>query len=251
MSNHQGTCSWKDNDNDGDVDEADATDSKQTALVNGLAWLPAACIQSQTPVADGSSSYLYFDLQPKYGGSFDVGLYTDSSCLAPYTFPKDSTVTVSSVLSTYYGYEIDAATSVSTFNTLLDDFKVCQPCRTYDVSNNVADDNGNLYVCNDSAGYYGVNMCSMFATTTTIETASFHDVSKASSQTTIVRTYAATDVVESWWQKWGFLLISSLVFVFGLLCFCSVAVKRKRTVGNSRKALLFGSNDRQEPLIGN
>jgi hypothetical protein len=266
LSNHQGTCTWKEATSDVVDDNAEAEDadegdnavaddsSKITTMTNGLKWLPAGCIESKTLIEEGSASYLYFNLQPKYGGNFDVGLYTDSSCIVPYTYPTggDTSITVSSVLNTYYGYEIDTSNSISTMNSLLDDFKVCQPCRTYDVTNNVDDGNGNWFVCNDSAGYAGVNMCNMFATTTTIEKASFRDVSTASSQTTIVRTYSATDVTETWWQRWGFLLLSALVFVFGLLCFVSVAVKRKRsnTMLNNRKKLFGNNTDKQQPLIG-
>lgn len=238
LSARQGSCTWK--------DESDNLASIESTLGS----LPATCTQSKTPIEEGSSSYLYFDIQPTYDGGMNVGLYTDSSCINPYTFPKGSENTVTSVLNTYYQDETDYSSSLDILNSLLDDFKVCQPCRTYDFTN-VADvdgDGDSDFVCTDSTGDDGVNMCSVFATQTTISKASFHDVAKASSQTTIVRTYAATDVVETWWQKWGFLLISSIVFITGMICFCSIAVKRKRTVSNRRNNKLI-SADKQQPLI--
>jgi hypothetical protein len=238
-------------------------------------WLPKACTRSTTLITPDDSAtkpfYLYFDLEPQRGGNFNVGLYTDAKCSVPYIVGsrnKNDATTVNAVLNSFYGYEIDVTTSTQTYNTLLDDFKVCQPCRTYNLaagaaSNNdaaVADaDNADgeaveeqaavdMFTCNDAAGYAGVNMCSMFASTTTIEKASFQDVTHASGQTTILRTYSDADIAQTWWQEWGFLLLSALVFVLGMMCFCTVAVKRKRTQGQSRWKS-GASPEKRQPLI--
>jgi hypothetical protein len=74
---------------------------------------------------------LYFDLQPRVGGNVTVGLYTDNRCSEQYTGDE---VTTETVLNSYYGYDVDAAVGIEQWNTALDDFKVCQPCRTYDLS---------------------------------------------------------------------------------------------------------------------
>jgi hypothetical protein len=238
LATYQGSCTWK----DGNGDSA--------SMDTILSWFPSGCVQSKTPIADGSAYNFYMDIQPTYAGSVNVGLYTDLNCVHPYTYPKDTAHSITSVLNTYYGYETDASTAIQSFNSMLDDFKVCQPCHTYDMSN-TADADGDSdsdYVCVDAAGNNGINMCSAFATQTTISKASFHDLEKASSQTTIVRTYSKSDITSSWWQRWGFLLISSIVFVIGNLCFCSVAIKRKRTT-TKRKLLSSSSQDKDQPLI--
>lgn len=105
------------------------------------------------------------------------------------------------------------------------------------------------FVCNDAAGYAGVNMCSMFASTTTIEKASFQDVTHASGQTTILLTNSSADLVPTWWEEWGFFLISALVFVLGVLCFCAVAVKRKRSQPPPSRWKSMTSSDKGQPLI--
>jgi hypothetical protein len=238
LATYQGSCTWKNGNGDSGV------------MDTVLSWFPSGCIQSKTSIEDGSDYYFYIDIQPTYAGSVNVGLYTDVSCVNPYTYPKDSVHTITSVLNTYYGYETDAEANIKSFNTMLDDFKVCQPCHTYDMSNtaDVDGDNDSDYVCVDAAGNNGINMCSVFATQTTISKATFHDVEKASSQTTIVRTYSKSDIVATWWERWGFLLVSSIVFVIGSVCFCSVAVKRKRVV-TKRKQLSTSSQEKGQPLI--
>lgn len=229
LAQHQGSCSF--------------TGNETTAMTNGINWLPQKCTQTQ--VQDGSS-YLYFDLKPKSGGDLDVALYTDAQCNVEYT---GTATTAQKVLTSYYGYDVDLKNDLASINSALNHFKVCTPCRTFDLnyqananSNANAQGNGdpnNLnFVCVDSTGAEDVNQCRYFAKTTTIQTASISEVTTASRQGTIMNTNSSAQDTMSWWQKWGFLFMSIVVFVLGLLSFCSVAVKRKRV-----------SSVRSEPLM--
>ena len=244
LAQHQGSCTW--------------SEERSNAVDDSVEWLPQQCTETEVVVhgSDGSASYVKFDLKPTSGGGVDIGLYTDYKCSQEYTGTE---VTRDGVLESYYGYDVEAEETLQNLNEALDAFKVCTPCRTfdlsYDASQNAADgendegdgnqEDGNdnndpnnaNYVCVDAAGYEGTNQCMMFAQNS--QKASFRDISIASQQRTITRTYATVDVNESWWQAWGFFLMSLLVFILGLVCFCSIAVKRKRV----------SSSGKNEPLI--
>lgn len=240
LAQHQGSCTW--------------SETRANAVEDSLEWLPQGCTQSEVVVhgTQGSAMYVKFDLKPTRGGGVEIGLYMDYKCSQEYT---GSEVTVDQVLTNYYGYDIEAEQDLKYLNEALNAFKVCNPCRTYDFSydpsQNAADDeddgndgnddggdpNNENFICEDYAGYAGVNQCTMFAQNS--QKASFREVSLASQQGTIKQTYASVDATETWWQAWGFFLISLLVFLLGMVCFCSIAVKRKR----------ISSSDKNEPLI--
>lgn len=239
LAQHQGSCTW--------------SETRANAMDDGVEWLPQECTQTETIVhgTHGSSTYVKFDMKPTRGGGIDIGLYTDYKCSEEYV---GSEVTVDEVLNNYYGFDVEAESTLKSLNEALDAFKVCSPCRTFDLSyvpgqygNGEEDDEGNdeddedpnnaNFICNDGAGYAGVNQCKMFAQNS--QKASFREVALASQQGTILRSYASVDATESWWQSWGFFLMSVLVFVLGMVCFCSNAVKRKRISGS----------DKNEPLI--
>jgi len=242
LAQHQGSCTW--------------SETRANAMDDGLEWLPQQCTQTETIVhdTDGSSTYVKFDIKPTRGGGIDIGLYTDYKCSEEYV---GSEVTVYEVLDNFYGFNVEAESTLNSLNEALDAFKVCTPCRTFDLAyvagqngndeegeggeegneENDGDSNNANFICNDGAGYAGVNQCKMFAQNS--QRASFREVSLASQQGTILRTYASVDTSESWWQSWGFFLMSLLVFVLGIVCFCSNAVKRKR----------ISSSDKNQPLI--
>lgn len=163
---------------------------------------------------------------------------------------------VESVLTTYYGYDVALEENMSNINSALDTFKVCTPCRTFDLTNTpeaaaaaqeVEGEEGAVeeaeyvagFVCNDDAGNAGVNQCAMFAQNSEISSATMSEIGTASRQGSITRLYASAEGRESWWQAWGFFFMSCLVFVIGMICFCSIAVKRKR----------ISSNNKNEPLL--
>jgi hypothetical protein len=169
------------------------------------------------------------------------------------------------MISAKYGQDVDVSAQLQQINNALDTFKVCQPCRTYDLSagaavvaaaaegdeeadgqdqqaaNNDADPNYNDFMCTDAAGNAGINMCEAIAKNSEIAAASLTDVYLASSTGTIQRTFGTTDAYATWWENWGFLLSSYLTFTIGVLCFCCVAVKRKRVD--------FSSGGNREPLV--
>lgn len=220
-------------------------------MADGLEWLPQQCTQSKT--MDGSA-YLYFDLKPKSNGDVDVGLYTEATCFTEYT----GAITAQDTLTEYYGYDVALADSLTNINSALDAFKVCSPCRTFDLAyaaaaveaaegeeaqeegqDNGSDPNNLNYICVDDAGNSGVNQCMMFAKNSEISSASIRDVYLANGQGTITSSFAAMENRESWWQGWGFFLMSLITFLLGLLCFCSVAVKRKRVSSASKNEALL------------
>jgi hypothetical protein len=237
LAKYQGSCSF--------------SDGEANAVADGAGWLPQQCTQTQ--LDDGTA--IYFDLQPKKDGSVDVALYTDYKCSMLYS----GSTSAQTVLTTYYGYDVGLEENMKNINSALDTFKVCTPCRTFDLTNTpeaaaaaaaqqVQGDDGAAqqaeyvntgFVCNDSAGNAGVNQCAMFAQNSAISSASMSEIATASRQGSITRLYASAEVKQSWWQAWGFFFMSCLVFVIGMICFCSIAVKRKRIT----------SNNKNEPLL--
>jgi hypothetical protein len=235
LAKYQGSCSFD--------------DGEATAVADGAAWLPQQCTQAQ--LEDGTA--IYFDLQPKSNGAVDVALYTDYKCSMLYS----GSTSAATVLSTHYGYDIALEDSMKSLNSALDTFKVCTPCRTFDLTNTpeaaaaaqeVEGEEGAAeqaeyvntgFVCNDSAGNAGVNQCAMFAQNSQISSASMSEIGAASRQGSITRLYASAEGKESWWQAWGFFFMSCIVFVIGMVCFCSIAVKRKRIT----------SSNKNEPLL--
>jgi hypothetical protein len=203
---------------------------------------------------DGST--IYFDLQPKQNGAVDVALYSDYKCSMLYS----GSTTTQTVLTSYYGYDVSLEENMKNINSALDTFKVCTPCRTFDLTNTpeaaaaAADaaagdaENGAAqaaeyvntgFVCNDDAGNSGVNQCAMFAKNSDISSATMSEIGMASRQGSISRLYASAEGRESWWQAWGFFFMSCLVFLIGMICFCSIAVKRKRVSSASRNEPLL------------
>ena len=234
IAKYQGSCSF--------------TDGEANAVADGLEWLPQQCTQTQ--LSDGN--YIYFDLKPKKYGAVDVGLYTNAKCSLEYSGSE----TPQSVLTTYYGFDVGLEENMKNINAALDTFKICTPCRTFDLSYTPAaveegaeeqaeavdDVNDMNFICTDDAGNAGVNQCAMMAKNSDISAATMSEIRLASQQGSISRLYASAEGKESWWEAWGFFFMSVLVFLMGLLCFCSIAVKRKRVSSSL-------SNNRNEPLL--
>ena len=240
LAKHQGSCSF--------------SDGEANAVADGAEWLPQQCTQTQ--LEDGTA--IYFDLQPQKYGAVNVALYTDYKCSMLYS----GSTTAQTVLTTYYGYDVGLEENMKNINTALDTFKVCTPCRTFDLTNTPeaaaaaaaaeAEDGedgaveeaeyvNTGFVCNDDAGNAGVNQCAMFAQNSDISAATMSEIGTASRQGSITRLYASAEGKESWWQTWGFFFMSCLVFLIGMVCFCSIAVKRKRVTSNN--------NNKNEPLL--
>jgi hypothetical protein len=233
ISKYQGSCSF--------------SDGEANAMADGAEWLPQQCTQTQ--LEDGTA--IYFDLKPLPYGAVDVALYTDAKCSMEYSGES----TPQAVLTTFYGYDVGLTENMKYINSALDTFKVCTPCRTFDLSYvpevatddaakaqgaAVNDVNYLNFICTDSAGNAGVNQCAMIAKNSAIGPAAVSEIALASQQGSITRLYASAEMKQSWWGAWGFLFMSCLTFLIGMICFCSVAVKRKRV----------SSNNRSEPLLG-
>jgi hypothetical protein len=234
VAKYQGSCSFS----DGEVD----------AVASGITWLPQQCTQTQ--LEDGTA--IYFDLKPMKNGAVDVALYTNAKCSMEYT----GSTTAQTVLTAYYGYDVSLEENMKNINTALDTFKVCSPCRTFDLSYTAPDatDDGAVqqaeavndvndmnFICTDDAGNAGINQCAVMAQNSQIGSATTSEIGLASQQGTITRLYAAAEGKESWWEAWGFFFMSLLVFLIGMICFCSIAVKRKRVSSSG--------NNRNEPLL--
>jgi len=95
--------------------------------------------------------------------------------------------------------------AIDTWNERMNVFKVCQPCVAYNLHSGQGKNNGHgrflggnqgdgeereLYNCYDDAGYTNVNQCYKFGSKTKLEVSDEYDLSKASSQGTILRIKA-------------------------------------------------------------
>jgi len=212
---HQAYCLWT---------------SDQYNFMDGYReWWPEGCTQTDY---SANGSYIYTDIKPVVGGKMTLGMYTDASCTQPYTGSK---VKPQDVVDNYYGSSVSS--HIQAWNEAFGVFLQCQPCKAYTLSSQSsrgydddgADDedgerdnddnvNGGYFQCNDDAGYTNVNQCMKFQSQTDMEVASYPDVTLASRQGTISRTYAA-DVWPTFFGEWGFLLLSVLVFVLGCVSF--------------------------------
>ena len=98
--------------------------------------------------------------------------------------------------------------AIVNWNKKMSTFKVCQPCRAYNLFAEQNNNNGNSndhrrfldgddndgegdeterYNCYDDAGYTNVNQCYKFETHTTMEAADVDDLTLASAQGSILR----------------------------------------------------------------
>lgn len=237
LANYQGSCSWEDD---------------QYAAVLSAAFLPKGCTQ----LGDND---LFYDFKPLSGGGIDIGIYVDEHCIQEST---DSRLDLNALMSEQAGDNVDVSEQLQLINGAMDTFKVCQPCRTYDLSleyynanaqqeNDDAAEEGNddednedndnedpnhfNFVCRDAAGNNGINMCEALAQNSEISAASMAEVYSASSTGTINRPFGGADASPSFLESWGFFLLSALVFMTGVMCFCCVAVKRKKVEANGNR----------------
>jgi hypothetical protein len=96
--------------------------------------LPNQCKSSK--VTDSEGNYLYYAIKPEVQGNITIGLYTDNLCSYEYEGSEFDAWT----LSGYSEYYFDE------FNRALDSYKICQPCVSYDLT----EEN---FQCDDEAGY--------------------------------------------------------------------------------------------------
>jgi hypothetical protein len=126
---HEGVCVW------GEDTYKFASEMRKN--------LPNQCKSSKVMDADGN--YLYYAIKPEVQGNITIGLYTDALCSNEYE-GSDYDVWTLSGYSEYYFEE---------FNRALDTYKICQPCVSYDLT-----EDG--FSCYDQAGYTNCDQVCIF-----------------------------------------------------------------------------------------
>jgi len=212
---------------------------------------------------------IYYDLQPQTGGSFTIGLYSDTRCVEPYTGELTAEQVVGNVLSEAeqsqhsnenggYYEEVTYDTlqeSIAAWEKSFDVYKICNPCVAHDLNNvgyNNDDDsmkgssymggnayyynnNGNDYNdfdCYDDADYTNVNQCMKFMAKTTINAATYRDLSLAIDQgslSTVLPVVAAGE--QSYMRNQGarsFLTLVLFLCSAGFLYFSGMAYYKIR-----------------------
>ncbi len=165
----QGYCLWDGDKEDGDYDsqDNDAWESGSTYwfMQAMRKELPEGC----TKTTVFSSGTYYVDMKPQSEGDMTLGVYTDSSCTkeSSYTYEDYQSSASSSLTASASSGAFDS------WNSGMDAYKVCQPCRAYnreetqdDGDNNrgrgrtlgeeddgQGDEEQNGYNCYDDAGY--------------------------------------------------------------------------------------------------
>jgi hypothetical protein len=87
--------------------------------------LPNGCTKTKYKA---NGSYLYIDIKPEKNAKIDLAFYTNSICTILYKGKNDA-FDLYDLIGTSYS-------DMVTFNSLLDGYKICQPCVTYSLKNN-------------------------------------------------------------------------------------------------------------------
>lgn len=230
---HEGFCVWN------DEEYAFMSDARE-------AW-PQGCIDSYTTADDGTE--IYYDIKPVQGGDIEVGLYKDTQCIREYTpTGNNDPITVENILGNfflnngdgsgdnYYDFSSDTLEeSMSRWNSAFEKFRICQPCVAYDLSNidgsKYYDDDGggggDMFDCYDDADYTNVNQCMKFMAKTTMNTATFRDMSLGRYQGTLTATQMNGYSGSKNWRReafsnaltYLFLCVALVIFVYGSVYF--------------------------------
>jgi len=193
---HEGVCVWG---------------MQQYSFMNQArqSW-PQSCTDSGSVDIYGNA--VYYDLKPIQKGGMSAGLYTDTACTIEYksTGSSDS-ITVDNLLGNFlidggdggsndsndggdYDFSgLSFSQAMGLWEYGFEHFKICQPCAAYNLQNvggsaydDDANQGGDNFDCYDQAGYTNVNQCMKFMAKTTMNTATFRDLSLARSQGTLV-----------------------------------------------------------------
>jgi len=121
---HEGVCVW----NDEDLYDF-MSETRESSFSSG-------CLE--TGISDGYNS-LYIDLKPTFNGNMTYSLYTDYICSSEYEGYDYNVESVAANMGLLYGSYMEA------WNDAMEPFKVCQPCRAYNLQNSY------------SSGSYGYN----------------------------------------------------------------------------------------------
>lgn len=119
-SKHEGVCLWNDEDLYEFMSETREGSFSSGCLATGIS----------TGVDNGhGDSQLYIDLKPTYNGNMTYALYTDYICLTEYEGYQYNVESVAANMGLLYG------TYMEQWNNAMEVFKVCQPCRAYNLQN--------------------------------------------------------------------------------------------------------------------
>lgn len=190
---HEGVCLW----NDDDLYEF-MSDSREQAWTQGCVSTGVKgndYYYDSTSYQNDGGNYLYIDLKPTWNGNMTHGLYIDSACKTEYDGLDVDVDSVAANMGLLYGSYLD------TWNDALEVYKVCQPCRAYNIKNDYDggyQDNGDrrldgdydyyndvnegYFQCSDDAGYTNVNQCMKFRTHAELEVATWEDLVTATNQ---------------------------------------------------------------------
>lgn len=111
---HEGVCLW----NDEDIYEM-MSEERESGFSSG-------CLG--TGIAYGNDG-LYIDLKPTFNGNMTYALYTDSVCSIEYEGYDYNVESVAAGMGLLYGEYMQQ------WNDAMEVFKVCQPCRAYNLQN--------------------------------------------------------------------------------------------------------------------
>jgi hypothetical protein len=128
---HEGVCLW----NDDSIYEF-MSQSRKASWSSGC--LPTGV---STGVNNGNGdSQLYIDLKPTYNGNMTYTLYTDYICATEYEGNQYNVESIAAKMGLLYGKYMEQ------WNNAMEVFKVCQPCRAYNLQNTKSK--------SKSSGYY-------------------------------------------------------------------------------------------------
>ena len=185
---HEGICLWND-----DNTYEFMSDARESM------W-PQGCVD--TGYVSDYGDELYIDLKPTPNGNMTLGLYTDGVCASEFIGGYKLVDDIAMAMGLAYGYYIDE------WNTGMEVYKVCQPCRTYNLNagytnyddmftdddyesgeqwgnpddDEYSDANEGYFWCSDDAGYTNVNQCMKFRTHAELEVATWEDLVLATNQ---------------------------------------------------------------------
>jgi hypothetical protein len=117
---HEGVCLW----NDDDIYEF-MSEQRQSGFSSG-------CLNTGVETGhfnEYGDDYLYIDLKPTYNGNMTYALYTDYVCSVEYDGNGYNVDSIAANMGLLYG------TYLETWNNAMEVFKVCQPCRAYNLQN--------------------------------------------------------------------------------------------------------------------
>lgn len=265
---HQGVCLW----NDGEYSFMDT---------DRYLW---PCYCTSTGQMDEDGNLLYYDTKPMAEGRIGLGLYTDSRCKYDYTGTLDMMeILEKGADKNDYGSVAQLKKGLEEWNDAFDVFKVCQPCKAYNLGYNKDlnkgngnrqggnDDDGNAspFSCYDDADYVNVNQCMKFRTKTEMLAAEFRDLMLAHQQGNIVqfevmgKTYgyggyrsdkgtminhkfnALTGQTGIPTSTIAFFVLSTAFLIFALVVFFHLRRKRNRVLSASSKSWKL----KTEPLV--